>query len=50
MEWKCRTPENHVWELKRQEGSSYAYLFNKVTGEVRKYKADTKTFIIPTQK
>lgn len=44
------TPESHVWELKRQEGSSYAYLFNKVTGEVRKYKADTKTFIIPTQK
>ena len=44
------TPQHHVWELKRQEGSSYAYLYNKVTGEVRKYESSRQIFVIPTQK
>ena len=29
------TPESHVWEMNTE--SSAAYMFNKVTGEVRKY-------------
>ena len=43
------TPESHVWELKRQPDSSYAYLYNKVTGEVRKYESAKDIFVIPTQ-
>ena len=35
-------PESHVWELKIAESNAHAnggraYLYNKVTGEVRKY-------------
>ena len=44
------TPESHVWELKRQEDSRHAYLFNKVTGEVRLYETADKVFIIPPQR
>tara|TARA_R100001440_G_scaffold19567_2_gene33023 strand:+ start:3130 stop:3471 length:342 start_codon:yes stop_codon:yes gene_type:complete len=29
------TPESHVWEMVRQEGSAAVYTINKVTGEVR---------------
>jgi len=39
------TPESHVWEMGFESAStSRAYLFNKVTGEVRKYSKsfDTK--------
>ena len=43
------TPESHVWELRfadsnNSENYGIPYLFNKVTGEVRKYN-ETKTNI-----
>ena len=44
------TPESHVWEMFRQEGSSFGYLVNKQTGEVRKYAATTNKYLIPTPK
>ena len=31
------TPESHVWEFAEQPDSSRPFLYNKVTGEVRKY-------------
>ena len=36
------TPESHVWQAISQEegsgtGGSYIYMYNKVTGEMRKY-------------
>jgi hypothetical protein len=44
------TPESHVWEMNRPEGSSYGYLFNKQTGEVRKYSATSKYYEVPQPK
>ena len=43
-------PESHVWEMNRPAESSYGYLYNKVTGEVRKFTASSKTYIIPELK
>ena len=31
------TPESHVWEWSKQPDTSRPFLYNKVTGEVRKY-------------
>ena len=42
------TPESHVWEM--HEATSTAYLYNKTTGEVRKYLRDSKYYTIPTKK
>ena len=34
------TPESHVWEMKVSEtDNGRVYIYNKVTGEVRKYEA-----------
>ena len=44
------TPESHVWELYRQADSSYAYLLNKKTGEVRKYQSSAKNYTKPMLK
>ena len=36
------TPESHVWEMKaveRQSADDRVYMFNKQTGEVRKYSS-----------
>ena len=44
------TPESHVWEMSRAEGSSYGYLFNKVTGEIRRVKAQESKYIIMQKK
>jgi hypothetical protein len=44
------TPESHVWEIYRQEGSHYAYVLNKVTGEVRKHESSNRYYNIPTLK
>ena len=41
------TPESHVWEIYRQDDSSYAYLLNKVTGEVRKYESASNRYRKP---
>ena len=36
------TPESHVWEMKVSEtDNGRVYIYNKVTGEVRKYAAST---------
>ena len=37
-------PESHVWEIYRQDDSAYAYLLNKVTGEVRKYNRNFPSY------
>ena len=44
------TPVSHVWEIYRQGNSGYAYLLNKVTGEVKKYENSTKYYTMPTMK
>ena len=44
------TPESHVWEMYRQTESSYAYVLNKQTGEVRKYLSSGKNYKIPPLK
>ena len=44
------TPESHVWEMYRGTESSYAYILNKETGEVRKYMHSSKSYTIPQQK
>jgi len=44
------TPESHVWEIYRQDDSAYAYLLNKVTGEVKKYTSSAKYYTIPQKK
>lgn len=41
------TPESHVWELvvgHTAAGEGRAYLYNKITGEVRKYSRTYPTF------
>ena len=40
------TPESHVWAM-HNNGESTAYLYNKTTGEVRKYVKTTKYWTIP---
>ena len=42
------TPESHVWEMLGNGASSY--LYNKTTGEVRKYFRDSKYYTIPLKK
>lgn len=38
-------PESHVWEMETSDADNgRAYMYNKVTGEVRKYEAGTTTF------
>jgi len=44
------TPESHVWEIYRQTDSGFAYLLNKVTGEVRKYQSAYKYYTTPPKK
>ena len=44
------TPESHVWEMYRGTESSYAYILNKETGEVRKYVHSSKSYTIPQLK
>ena len=41
------TPASHEWEMFLREDASASYLVNKKTGEVRKYDANLKTYIIP---
>ena len=43
-------PESHVWEMYRGTESSYAYIINKQTGEVRKYNHSSKFYTIPPLK
>tara|TARA_Y200000002_G_scaffold44777_1_gene32412 strand:+ start:343 stop:636 length:294 start_codon:yes stop_codon:yes gene_type:complete len=42
------TPESHVWEIYGNNGgqytSTYAYMYNKVTGEVRKLSTRSLSF------
>jgi len=40
------TPESHVWEMNRPEGSSYGYFYNKVTGELRRVVSGKKEYTI----
>ena len=53
-------PESHVWELKIAESNAQAnggraYLYNKVTGEVRKYNRaapdtrDSSEYVVMTE-
>ena len=46
------TPESHVWEMitPNNGNGATAYLYNKVTGEVRKHRTDSKNYILPTLK
>ena len=44
------TPESHVWEMNRPQESSYGYLYNKVTGEVRKFTAAKNSYTIPARR
>ena len=46
------TPESHVWEMitPNNGNGATAYLYNKVTGEVRKYRTDSKNYTLPTLK
>ena len=43
-------PESHVWEMYRGTESSYAYIINKQTGEVRKYMHSKGDYTIPPLK
>ena len=46
------TPESHVWEMitPNNGNGATAYLYNKVTGEARKYRTDKDYYIMPTLK
>ena len=44
------TPESHVWEIYRQTDSGFAYLLNKVTGEVRRYSTAKNDYTIPQKR
>ena len=46
------TPESHVWEMitPNNGNGATAYLYNKVTGEVRRYRTDKDYYIMPTLK
>jgi hypothetical protein len=46
------TPESHVWEMitPNNGNGATAYLYNKVTGEVRKHRTDKDYYIMPTLK
>ena len=45
------TPESHVWEMYANATSTSAtYLYNKTTGEVRRYFRDSKYYAIPQKK
>ena len=45
------TPESHVWEMYANATStSTTYLYNKTTGEVRRYFRDSKYYTIPQKK
>ena len=42
------TPESHIWEM--HGNAATTYLYNKTTGEVRKYFRDSKYYTIPPKK
>lgn len=44
------SPESHVWEMSNVENDySALFLYNKVTGEVRKYSSGSTKYWIPTK-
>ena len=50
QETHSTVPETHIYEMYRADGSSYTFWLNKTTGDVRKYEASSKYYIVPTLK